>query len=68
MSKHNKAKLEKAERNKLHALQFMKKKEPHKKKVVGGPWANWCRTKGHPKECNCAYPSRDEVVAASHHR
>lgn len=70
VSKHNKAKLEKDERNKIYALQFKKKKEPQSKtkKVVGGLWANWCRTKGHPKECNCAYPSRDEVVAASRHR
>lgn len=64
MSKHDKAKLEKAERNKIYALKF-KDKNKDKKKKRHRRADNWCRLAGHPVECNCAYPSREEVVALS---
>lgn len=62
MSKHNKAKLEKAERNKVYALRFQKdraKRKPHRRAD------NWCRIEDHVFSCSCAYPSREEVVALS---
>lgn len=62
MSKHNKAKLEKDERNKLDALRF---KKDRKKKIRHRRADNWCRIAGHPYSCNCVYPSREEVIAAS---
>ena len=74
MSKHNRAKLEKAERNKLHALKFKKEREKSNEKKVRYPhiqanpdveWVNWCRMKGHPSTCNCVYPSYEEVLEAS---
>ncbi len=63
-------KAEKNERNKVYALKFKKDKkkvteEQQARKKRGGTYGQWCRTEGHPPTCNCAYPSRDEVVAAS---
>lgn len=70
MSKHNKAKLEKVERNEVYALRFKKKDkdERHGKKRPVAKFANWCRITGHPASCSCNLPSREEVVAASSRR
>lgn len=52
---------EKRKRNEEYALKYQKKPDlaeqaaQRELRWKGGPWANWCRTKGHPKECNCAY-------------
>ena len=54
MSKHDKAKLEKRARNEIYAKKFAKEKETRTKKKFG-TWAHWCRTKGHPSDCNCVY-------------
>lgn len=53
---------EKRDRNKIYAEKFKKDK---KRKRPVAQYLNWCRTEGHPATCSCAYPSREEVIAAS---
>lgn len=62
MSKHNRSKLEKAERNKVYADKFKKDREKKKPQRRAD---NWCMVKGHPLSCNCIYPSREEAIALS---
>lgn len=54
------AKQEKRDRNKLNALQFKSRTAQAKEnKVKGGKFANWCRVKGHPADCDvrtCTHP------------
>lgn len=77
MSKHNRAKLEKADRNKLYADRFKVKEEKSAEKKIRYPhiqanpellWVNWCRTAGHPANCKCVYPAYEEVIDASRRR
>lgn len=73
MSKHNKAQLEKRERNEIYSLRFKKvnpKNDTTSKrtKSKGGRFSNWCRVDGHPASCSCLLPSREEVVSLSYKR
>jgi hypothetical protein len=64
MSKHDKAKIEKAERNEINAKRF----QSRSKKSRMGQYKNWCRMPGHPASCSCTLPSREEVIQAGRRR
>jgi hypothetical protein len=58
MSKHDKTKIEKRERNKIYSDRFVKEekeKEQKKSRKDTSVWGKWCRTKGHPADCECIY-------------
>jgi hypothetical protein len=71
MAKHNKAKLEKAERNKIYAKKFERNWEQEREhqarlkeiKQRGGKYGAWCRIMGHPPNCDCVYPERSTLKA-----
>jgi len=51
-------KQEKRDKNEEFALKFKKKQTDKKRK---GTFNNWCRTDGHPANCQCNYPKRSEI-------
>jgi len=59
-------KAEKRIKNEEFALKYSDKKRSRKKRA--SQWKNWCGTPDHPSDCNCIYPSREELYAAHRKR
>ena len=64
MAKRN-LKKEKAARNEEYAKVYRLDKTDKKRP---GTFNNWCRTEGHPPNCQCVYPTRAEIIEASRSR